>query len=515
MPSFNLVTEPWIGGTTLDGKPCELSLADVLGQAHRLAAIDDNSPLCTAALHRLLLAIIHRALDGPKNLDEWNDLWEQGTFSSTPIFSYLEKWKDHFDLFSTTVPFFQTANFELKEPTSANRLPVELSRRFFNHSPEDGPEAFSPPEIARYLVTAQLSALAGGKGVTSNFGEHPYISGGPMAGAVATLLLGKNLFETLMLNCFYYFGDSPMPRIGDDLPIWEQDTFDKPFGDRVPNGYVDYLTWKSRHIRLLPEEQLGKTVVRWMYIGQAYSLPKERLRDPMFFLKINEKEGTKYPVGLSPERAFWRDSGSLFTFGEDKDDQRPQAFKQANILITKYGYLSEDYPLKCMILGLGNDKGNPLIWRQEFLPVPTELLTNPDVVHELQLGLQHTEAVRAVLNQAIWKLAELILAAGDTKRKIDKNSVRNLMNSFGTMRLYWNSLELPFRQLLETLKTTDASALVNWKKQVNTLAKKAFEETSDNCLGRTVRELQARVQAESWLSIELSKLKPKTEAAVS
>ena len=63
--SFNLIDEPWIP-CILDGTRVELGLRDVLAQAQQLREIRGDSPLETASLHRLLLAVLHRIF-GPKS----------------------------------------------------------------------------------------------------------------------------------------------------------------------------------------------------------------------------------------------------------------------------------------------------------------------------------------------------------------------------------------------------------------------------------------------------------------
>jgi len=64
------VDKPWIPCVSKDGSIVELSLYDTLANAHNIQEITDESPLVTAALHRVLLAIMHRVL-GPKNEAEW------------------------------------------------------------------------------------------------------------------------------------------------------------------------------------------------------------------------------------------------------------------------------------------------------------------------------------------------------------------------------------------------------------------------------------------------------------
>ena len=68
MFSFDLIEEKWLPCVMLDNSLKSLSLRDVLTDAHNIRElIGDSSPV-TIALHRLLLAILHRALNAPHNI---------------------------------------------------------------------------------------------------------------------------------------------------------------------------------------------------------------------------------------------------------------------------------------------------------------------------------------------------------------------------------------------------------------------------------------------------------------
>lgn len=69
MHTFNLITQPWIP-VREGNKLKEVSLEQALLEGRRFERIEDPSPLVTVALYRLLLAILHRALQGPENSDE-------------------------------------------------------------------------------------------------------------------------------------------------------------------------------------------------------------------------------------------------------------------------------------------------------------------------------------------------------------------------------------------------------------------------------------------------------------
>jgi CRISPR system Cascade subunit CasA len=110
---FDLVEEPWLPCETPAGERIELGIRTVLHRAHELAALHDESPLVTAVLHRLLLAILDRALQ-PKTRDDWLALWRAERLPAAEIDAYLEKWKERFDLFHPKRPFMQVAGLEEK-----------------------------------------------------------------------------------------------------------------------------------------------------------------------------------------------------------------------------------------------------------------------------------------------------------------------------------------------------------------------------------------------------------------
>ena len=104
--SFNLVHQPFVPCRRMDGSFAELSLLEAFGEAHRIQAISDNSPLVTAALHRLLLAILHRVV-GPATPQDWAALWQEHGkgLPVERIRDYLLRWEHRFDLFDESHPF--------------------------------------------------------------------------------------------------------------------------------------------------------------------------------------------------------------------------------------------------------------------------------------------------------------------------------------------------------------------------------------------------------------------------
>ncbi len=114
MSRFNLVDEKWIPVRFPNGTRDELGIKDTLLRAKDIVAIEDSSPLVVASLHRFLLAVLYRALEGPTDIDQAKQLFKAG-LPANKITDYLKKWRDRFWLFDDKHPFYQVPCYEPKE----------------------------------------------------------------------------------------------------------------------------------------------------------------------------------------------------------------------------------------------------------------------------------------------------------------------------------------------------------------------------------------------------------------
>ncbi|MBX3395398.1 MAG: type I-E CRISPR-associated protein Cse1/CasA [Phycisphaerae bacterium] len=62
MPSFSLVSSPWISVTLIDGQSRVCSLKELLADAHAIARIGESSPLINVAMLRFLIALVSDGL---------------------------------------------------------------------------------------------------------------------------------------------------------------------------------------------------------------------------------------------------------------------------------------------------------------------------------------------------------------------------------------------------------------------------------------------------------------------
>jgi CRISPR system Cascade subunit CasA len=101
---FNLVHEDW--APIRENGTCRrrIGLAELFSRAHEIHDLDCASPLAWVAIFRLLLAISHRALSGPKNKSEWLSLYQLGRFPQALFTDYFNQWAFKFNLFDEQHP---------------------------------------------------------------------------------------------------------------------------------------------------------------------------------------------------------------------------------------------------------------------------------------------------------------------------------------------------------------------------------------------------------------------------
>lgn len=471
MASFDLVHEPWIPCVPLESgsERIELmSLRQLFERAHEFRELYDPSPLVTGSLHRLLLAILHRSLDGPKDEEAWTELWEARRFDNlAAIGDYLERMstEERLDLFHLERPFFQTSGITTKDPWATGKLFPELDASHFDHTLQGANRGVSPAAAARAVVAMQTFALGGL--VSFDDPAHRSADGAPLANCAMFLLRGSNLFETLMLNLVRYNLEQghPCHGIGPDVPVWEFDELTKA-QDRIPRGYVDWLTWPSRRLLLgQPETIDSETVVMTVVLmkgAQLHNLNDRTDYETMVAFRAardaKADEAPYLPVKFDPNRALWRDFTALCQTS-DAHRARPKTVdwvEEVRPILETGGKLT----IQADALGMLSDRALKLLWRSERFDLPLAYLEGDRLVDRIQgalkfanvdVGLLFTPGVRIGRDgtpypRPLQVLAERLLPSPGGAP--DKKDVVALVESLGMERRFWPQLEMPFRKLV-------------------------------------------------------------------
>jgi CRISPR system Cascade subunit CasA len=548
LPGFNLLDREWIPCMLNNsGPPTYLGIRQVLRQAHQIQQIADPAPTVTAALHRLLLAMLHCSLNGPRSPAEWGAIWRAGTWDMACIEEYLSRFHDRFDLFDATHPFYQTTGLtNLQEVNLIAHDWASIRNRplLFDHSlPGRG---MTPEAATRYLIAQQGFSVGGmfntepGEGSAAKFAQ-----GSPLLKSAVCLVTGKNLFETLMLNWHLYNreAEQPFEFRGDDKPAWERDE-PVTYSTRRPDGWVDLLTWQCRRILLRPETSPdGRVMVTQAALMQGYRLPDSfdpHISETMVAYSVyrNASAGNPWlPISLNPNKAIWRDSHALFQ-SFDVDHSRPRTLNWLGTLVAesqlRFAQNSKALPLK--VLGITPDQANIEDWRTETLTLPQLFLDRPELAERateiLRRELEYAEHMAHLLEPRLLNiphkdkrlkvagpspiriLASELLSLGE--RDADSKAVGALGRHISPVINYWAVLEEPFRTFLLALAddiypnqfgdlAERGDAARGWSEEIDRVTRRCFDEVVTG-LANSGRALRAAALARQQFRLFSSRL---------
>jgi CRISPR system Cascade subunit CasA len=505
MRQFNLIDEKWIPVRFLDGTSDELGISDTLLRAKEIAAIEDASPLVVAALHRFLLAVLYRALEGPTDIGQAKKLFKEG-MPGERITEYLEKWRDRFWLFDEKYPFGQVPTFEPNNWRAWSALAVEHNadnaKVLFDHVVIDTAGTISSAAASRWLLATQTFSVSCGKSELAHTGT------APSATAVMVLPIGINLQDTLIYSLV------PQNRevTTADQPLWERGPESviklKEGPARIAFGLADRYTWNIRSIRLVANDsgRVGK-----LALASGVGCSSTEQIDPMLAYRIDDKLG-KLPLQFR-KRGIWRDFDSMFP---DSSHLAPQVIEHVAALIR---FDRERFPRSVMVLGQANDKAKIEFWCMERFALPEALAGDRSVRSEINQLLSDADNTQKALWSACSDFARNILGRGE--RSPDKKDIKKFIEQMPVSTMYWSMLESNFHELLRefTLERSSEDIRCQWLKSVRNAVQTAWNQHRVSVATGDAWAIRALVKAEesvrrklSELNQEIQKLEPTEEA---
>ncbi|MFG1879406.1 type I-E CRISPR-associated protein Cse1/CasA [Sphaerisporangium sp. NPDC049003] len=480
--SFDLLTQPWIPVVRLDGEARVMGLKDVILDAHNIRRVAAEAPTMTASLHRLLLAVFHRAY-GPPSEAAWGQLWAAERFPADPLRSYLDPHRHRFDLFHPRLPFMQCAELaSLSRATAAKLVPyraVGNNVTLFDHTTSADRVVLSPEEAARWLVT--LHAFDPG-GMKTPYEKDKSSERAPCNWFGVVLVEGRSLKESLLLNAPVYRPDYEKPAMTtpEDRPVWEEREGPSPRPDkRTARGWTDLLTWPSRRVLLSANGSGGSTMVDGVVITPGTRLdarlPDEEMmaafRRPRDAKGRFKRDAPMLPVQLHPLRGIWRHSVELLltdVWEEGRNRQRPTTLDQIAELAERR-YIPSDAVYSLRVFGQRLDSKATVVetWLEEEVPAPVPLLRARD------------ESLGALIGCAITLADE----AGSALRALQSGYHREFRDVpvSDIDSGYWPRLSRPFGTFLVDLGNarmagrSEAPATRSWGRQVTELATSAAD----------------------------------------
>ncbi|MEW2078077.1 type I-E CRISPR-associated protein Cse1/CasA [Streptomyces sp. NPDC013433] len=413
--SFDLTSRPWIQVLRSDGSQGELSLCQVFVQAGELRRVVGDLATQEFALVRLLLAVAHDALDGPGDVEEWAELWEDPDCFA-PVQAYLEKHRERFDLLHPLTPFLQTAGLRTAkdEVFSLNRIVADMpaGEPFFSARMPDV-ERLTFAEAARWVVHVHAYDTSGIKtgmvGDDRVKGGKVYPLGTGWAGGLGGVFVeGETLRETLLLNLVAADTEGLEFSPG-DRPAWRREPCGPGSDGRSATGLRDLYTWQSRRVRLHHDADGVHGVV--LGYGDPLAWRNMHGREPMTAWRrspAQEKKLGRSPVYLplehDPARAAWRGIAALLadrleeTGGTEGPSRlRPRILEWIAWLVTE-GHLSRRFLVRARVVGVRYGTQQSVIDEvaDDRLVMPVVLLHGQDPTYARQAIAAAEEADRAV-----------------------------------------------------------------------------------------------------------------------
>lgn len=324
---FNLLHEPWIRVMRPDASVEEVSLIDALIHSKEYSALAGEMPTQDVAILRLLLAVLYVVfskfdpegqkaplLDEDEAIERWDCLWEAKEFPEKILRDYLNQYEDRFWLFHPERPFYQAATALAGSSFNAQKLNGEIlesdnKTRMFSMRIGEGKNKLTYSEAARWLIQLNGYDDSSLKKKVNSAPDKPTFKDGWLGQLGVVYAVGKNLFETLMLNLV--LSDRHGEVWSSATPIWEREEPDQRdlLMVKVPHDQAALLTLQSRRIYLHREEGF---VTGYQVLGGEQFEPSTAIEaEQMTMWKRSSKKNNIEPKLHDLSKQFWREFTSL------------------------------------------------------------------------------------------------------------------------------------------------------------------------------------------------------------
>lgn len=492
---YNLWEETWID---IRNTRESVGILDLLLNAHTYADLDEPNPLFKFGVYRFLIALV---MDMYKlqSLGLVKQMIIRGRLPEEVIMDYYDKWGNKFYLFSDDEPFYQNAALAHIDATKSISYLIpqfpSKSNPALHLNLFDDEHVICPEICARALISYPPFAIGFGTSHFNSDGKRvSYTSGLDKTPAYYYLLKGKNLFESLLLNCY---ADEIEANTGNAPPTWRCDevNFEAEFREL---SLLQAFTWLPRQVLLIPEFSEGECTYSGTHsdilVSQIKFLQGQKISSSCTWTDPNVsyfKRSKRKPLKPSINKPIFRLIPRIFSSAQMDSVLNMEALEELDIssrvyfppLITEqykrlHRELEEILPngkMRIEIFGLVVDKGRAaklldLVYETYYLPIDS---TDPQAQLMSNIGY-------------IIKLFELILrriVSGDFKPYKDL-----------VVHTYLRRIQLKYSKLLHsndptfTNKMFDfSSSLSEWVQTVKSVAVETFREILANRIRSTTK----------------------------
>jgi len=448
--SYNLLCKEWIPVIWRDDAAAEpralkIGIREALQRAHDIQCISHTAPFIEFGLYRLLITIVldaHIVAGQRPTIGKMRTMLDKGQFDEPIVDQYLKSQSGCFDLWAKDVPFLQCrpASHGGKQPSPKAvvsmfpAIPSGTNVAHWHHYGED--EATLSEDIAAQLLTT-VSPF--------NFkvkpGEARTLAGDP---PLYALVLGKNLFETIVLNLPRPSGRITAKQEQDNGPAWrtQLDLTKLPKTPTVAQGF----TWPVRVIEL---ENEGAMVAK--AINQAaYNKPTDKAkgkggnlydakygwRDPSAGVETTRDAITH--IKARPGVPIWRDAVPLFLVASEGETLRADRRRSRPEVISNALRVLDTPQFRVAVYGMRKKGGGGDVkveeWFRSVLTLPTEVARDSRLSARAIDAFKTTQKVADALQTGL----RMLRAPSESKKAARKDTHREEGDA---LAIFWQSLE--------------------------------------------------------------------------
>lgn len=525
-PAFNLLDELWLPVTWRSGAHGEVGLRELFARSADIASLAEPSPPAFVALHRLLLAITHRALT--LQFGRWSDAdrahWYREGLPPQAFEHYFDLWRERFWLFHATQPFMQIAALASIEDTAQRPKPwlvvsVASSKGdtpvLFDHSVETLTQPIAAAEALRQLIGYLQYAPPGLVKAIRTADK-----AGPLSNALAVVPIGESLAQTLLLSLHPGVEDETDRPCWESVPPEEHDLLSEP---RLPTGPNDRYTRLVRAVLFERPNESADARVQTLRFGAGLAIADDELILDPAVAHVQLKEST-VPVRFDEGRGFWRDLPCLLP-AQGGAFIQPAVVGYATNLLER---IDPDFGLRVVVAGTTMVKGKPAktaLWRIESFVLPHSVLSEADSAAFVREQLARAEKTHNRLLGVVARSVAAMLPPPDTRTQKQRTTSWNraeagdapyddLSINAGKNRctaVFFGRAERGFAALLNLVAVGDLRAAhAAWQATLLDAARLAWAAAGD-MLGPSAAALRARALTEDAF---LALVKPlRTDAA--
>jgi len=526
---MNLITDAWIPVIYNDEKKVEVSLNKLFRDSERIVDFVLN-PTERVGIFSLILAIVHAALDGPSDFEDWHSCKSSIVKKSI---SYLKKYNLEFNLFGE-FSAFQMHKLEPEDIKEKGTYPQFLDKICYEIASGNNPTFFDKTKgptkhdygwIARQIFSYQNFDCGGthGKarwgGKKKHNGTASFFSS-PRLNALHTYILEKTMLDSIHMNLLNKELIQKEKNLEWGFPVWEKipkNYEDKEAEYNLVSSYLGMLVPVSRTIKIHEDGihcVIGDGFTYENYKENYKRIPTTTVIQKQEKGKKIENRYLKLRTGIHP----WRELGSILAIKNWKPDFET---KLSPLALNNIYYLldiqEEDKRRPDFTIWSGqvnNDKSKILAKLEWRLTIESFLLYNKDTEDGEPIKQRpfdsYIEGV-CFAEQVAFNLVDGIMQyfkKCDNKSLFDSyysnKSRSQIINKF-TIN-FWHTLDANYRLLVEESLDTKPLKYSQWYYLVINTAKNTFKNFCPTFDSKTI---EAYVRG--YEKIQMFKLEKNTE----